>query len=147
MFVIGLLLVIAAVAAGAAVIYDGAESTRVEFFGHSATANVSEIFFAGVAAMLVFALGLWMMQGAMGRARRRRLARREARAEHRDSVANLESEKADLAEENARLEEQLRRQRATATSPTAVGGVGRDVDRDGVPDRDESGTHRTDPTR
>ena len=148
MLLIGLLLVLAAAAAGVAVVYDGAETTRVEFFGHTATMSVSAIFFAGVATMLVFLLGLWMMQGSIGRARRRRLARREARVEHRDSVRSLEEEKAQLAEENARLERQLQRDRAAAgTSGAAVGGTtaatsaapARDADGDGVPDRAERG--------
>jgi ABC-type nickel/cobalt efflux system permease component RcnA len=149
MLLIGLLLVLAAAAAGVAVVYDGAETTKVEFFGHTATMSVSAIFFAGVATMLVFMLGLWMMQGSIGRARRRRLARREARVEHRDSVRSLEEEKAQLAEENARLERQLQRDRAAAgTSGAAVGGTSaaatsatpaRDADGDGVPDRAERG--------
>ena len=150
MLLFGLLLVLAAAAAGVAEVYDGAETTRVEFFGHTATMSVSAIFFAGVATMLVFLLGLWMMQGSIGRARRRRLARREARVEHRDSVRSLEEEKAQLAEENARLERQLQRDRAAAgTSGAAVGGTtaaatsaaapARDADGDGVPDRAERG--------
>jgi ABC-type nickel/cobalt efflux system permease component RcnA len=149
MLLIGLLLVLAAAAAGGIVVYDGAETSKVEFFGHHATMSVSGIFFAGVATMIVFLLGLWMMQGSLGRARRRRLARREARVEHRDSVRSLEEEKAQLAMENARLERQLQRDRAAAgTSGAAVGGTtaaatsaapARDADGDGVPDRAERG--------
>ena len=150
MLIIGLLLVLAALAACGAVIYDGAETTRVEFFGHTATMSVAAIFFIGVATMIVLFLGLWMMAGSVRRARRRRLARREARLEHRDSVRSLEDEKAQLAEQNAQLERRLQEQRAAAgVGGTAAGTTGQyddstrtmsaDRDGDGVPDRKERG--------
>jgi Clostridial binary toxin B/anthrax toxin PA Ca-binding domain len=146
MLLIGLLLVLAAVAAGGAVTYDGAETTRVEFFNHTATMSVSAIFFAGVLTMAVFFLGIWAMAASMRHARGRRLARREARAEHRDSVRSLEDERAQLAEENARLEQALADRRTGTTAAAAGTGAvagstvaGRDRDGDGVPDSQERG--------
>lgn len=147
MLLIGLLLVLAALVACGAVIYDGSETAKVEFFGHHATLSVAGLFFLGVATMIVLFLGLWMMAGSARRARRRRLARREARVEHRDSVRSLEDEKAQLAEENARLERRLAEQRAGAGVAGGAAATGyddhtrtlSDRDGDGVPDRQERG--------
>jgi|SRR5581483_11899879 hypothetical protein len=48
---------------------------------HLATLNTLEIFCCGIVLALVFALGMWMLFGGAGRARRRSVAVRQARRE------------------------------------------------------------------
>lgn len=143
MFILGLVLIAVAVAVGAGAVFDGGEAASVELLGTTVDTTVAGVFFAGAATMLVFMLGLLMMISAMGRSRRKRHERKEAKRRQRDSVQALEQERAQLRAENERLAGQLGgRDGTTSTDRTAAGtaatGSGTvDRDRDGQPDATE----------
>jgi hypothetical protein len=107
MLVLGLLLMVLAALAMVGVIVDGGESANLELFGQSFDTTVAGLFIAGAVSMLVFLLGAWMLTAGMGRARRKRTERKQAKREYRDSVERLESERAQLREENERLSREL----------------------------------------
>ena len=107
MFLIGLLLILAAAGITVGAVYDGGDPATVEILGRSVDTTVAGVFFAGAATMLLFLVGAWALQSSMGRARRRRAERREQRERHRDSVARLEEERTALRAENERLSKQL----------------------------------------
>jgi ABC-type nickel/cobalt efflux system permease component RcnA len=121
MAIIGLLFILGAGAITAGAIYDGGESATFEVFGLSADTTLGGVFVAGLATMLIFFLGVWMLFSSMGRSRRRRLARKEARARERESVSQIESERAQLRAENERLNEQLATGRGGTAGTTAAG--------------------------
>lgn len=73
--------------------------------------SLGALFIAGCVVGLLFALGLAMFTGGIGRAARRR---RERRAVAEESAAEAEA----LRAENARLEEQLAAERSADTTAT-----------------------------
>jgi uncharacterized membrane protein len=103
MLVLGLLLVIIALAALGIVIYDGAENVSVEAFGTTGDTTVMGVFFAGVGTTLLFFVGLWLLKSATARSRKQRADRKAQRIRHRESVAKLEQERNELRAENERL--------------------------------------------
>jgi ABC-type nickel/cobalt efflux system permease component RcnA len=107
MLIIGLLLLVGAVAVGVGVVYDGSDPVTVEILDRSVDTTVAGVYFAGLGTMLLILLGLWMVVASMGRSRRKRAKRRELRTEHKDSVSQLEEERSALAAENERLSGQL----------------------------------------
>jgi uncharacterized protein YlxW (UPF0749 family) len=107
MFVLGLLLILASAALGVGLVYDGTESASVEILGDTYETTMAGVFFSGAGTMLAFLLGVWLLQSSLGRSRRKRTERRNARREQRESVAQLERERTQLAAENERLSEKL----------------------------------------
>ena len=107
MLLLGLVLMIVAAAVTAGAIYDGGEHATFEVFGQTVGTTVAGIFMLGLATMLVFFIGVWMAFASAGRARRRRIARKEARNRQHESVSQMEQERAQLRAENERLNEQL----------------------------------------
>jgi hypothetical protein len=158
MLVLGLVLIAVAVAVGAGAVFDGSEAASVELLGTTVDTTVAGVFFAGTATMLVFMLGVLMLVSSMGRARRKRQDRKEAKRRQRDSVRALEEERAQLRAENERLSGQLGNARAPedtrTTDETRLADDSRstddtrttgrhdrtaiDRDRDGTPDAVES---------
>src|SRR3954451_13006160 len=128
MVLLGLLLILgsAALAVDAVLQNDGGVSATV--FGHHVSGfSVGTLFVAGAVTGLLFALGLALIMGGIGRASR---ARRERRALRRQS-----QQTAELRAENERLEERLSERDAgaypaepagttadTSTEDTTVGG-------------------------
>jgi len=119
MAIIGLLFILGAGAVTAGAIYDGGESATIEVFGLSADTTVGGVFVAGLATMLIFFLGVWLLFSSMGRSRRKRMERKQARTRQKESVTQIEEERAQLRAENERLNEQL----ATGRSGTSGGGT------------------------
>ncbi len=110
MLALGLLFILGAVAVTAGAIYDGGESASFELFGQTIGTTISGVFMAGFATMLVFILGIWMLMSSMSRGRRKRLERKETKARQRESVSQIEQERAQLRAENEQLQERLARE-------------------------------------
>ena len=107
MLALGLLFILGAAAVTAGAIYDGGESASFELFGQTIGTTISGVFMAGFATMLVFILGVWMLMSSMTRGRRKRLERKETKARQRESVSQIEAERAQLRAENEQLQERL----------------------------------------
>lgn len=108
MLVLGLLLIIAALAVGFGAVYDGGEAATLEVFGLKLDdITVAGVFVAGAVSMLVLLLGVLAVMSSMGRARRKRSERKEAKNRQKASVQQLEDERAALRAENERLSEKL----------------------------------------
>jgi len=110
MLALGLLFILGAAAVTAGAIYDGGESASFELFGQTIGTTISGVFMAGFATMLVFILGIWMLMSSMSRGRRKRLERKETKARQRESVSQIEQERAQLRAENEQLQERLARE-------------------------------------
>ena len=126
MAIIGLLFILGAGAVTAGAIYDGGESATIEVFGLSADTTIGGVFIAGLATMLIFFLGVWLLFSSMGRSRRKRMERKQARTRQKESVSQIEEERAQLRAENERLNEQLATGRGTTaagTTAVAAGGA------------------------
>jgi uncharacterized integral membrane protein len=110
MVLLGLLLMLGCIALAVdAVVQNTATMHAVAFNQPITDLSLGALFIAGAVVGLLFALGLAMFAGGLGRAARRR---RERRAAERD-VAEAES----LRAENARLEQQLAAEQSGAASP------------------------------
>src|SRR4051794_27083817 len=107
MLVLGLVLILLAAAVGAGAVFDGGEKASVELLGTTVDTTVAGVFFTGAATMLLLLLGVWLVTASMGRARRKRAERKDAKRRQRDSVQALEEERAQLRAENERLAGQL----------------------------------------
>lgn len=136
MAIIGLLLILAAGAVTAGAIYDGGESATIEVFGLSADTTVGGVFVVGLATMLIFFVGVWLLFSSMGRSRRKRQERKEARQRQKQSVSEIEEERSQLRAENERLNEQLASRRGAATTA----GAGAGTTHDGTHDSTHDGT-------
>jgi ABC-type nickel/cobalt efflux system permease component RcnA len=122
MLALGLLFILGAAAVTAGAIYDGGESASFELFGQTIGTTISGVFMAGFATMLVFILGIWMLMSSMSRSRRKRLARKETKTRQRESVSQIEEERAQLRAENEQLQERLARE-SRPVDETAVDGA------------------------
>ena len=122
MLALGLLFILGAAAVTAGAIYDGGESASFELFGQTIGTTISGVFMAGFATMLVFILGVWMLFSAMTRGRRKRLERKATKARQRESVSQIEAERAQLRAENEQLQERLAHESHPADE-TAVAGT------------------------
>ena len=118
MLALGLLFILGAAAVTAGAIYDGGESASFELFGQTIGTTISGVFMAGFATMLVFILGIWMLMSSMSRGRRKRLERKETKARQRESVSQIEQERAQLRAENEQLQERLAREGRPAAATT-----------------------------
>jgi len=150
MLVLGLLLIILTIGLTAGAVYDGGDEATVEILGQSLSTTVAGVFFAGAVTMLLFLVGVWALMASMGRARRKRADRKDAKTRQKESVLALEEERAALRAENERLSERLATTGSTsgttggagATGAAAAGGAGaagaaaatRDNDHDGHTD-------------
>ena len=101
MVILALLLILLAAVLAVGIIVDGTEPARLEVFGLSASTTGAGIYIAGLATMLAFLLGVWMLQASLARARRKRREVKSLRHTREEEVSRLEQEKAELA---ARLE-------------------------------------------
>jgi uncharacterized protein HemX len=107
MVVLGLLLMLACVAVAIDAVVQNAAAIHVVGFDHTISGlSIGALFVAGAVVGLVFALGMALFTGGLGRAAR---IRRERRALRRES-ADTES----LREQNALLEQQLAANRSEA---------------------------------
>ena len=66
MLVLGLLFILVAAAVTAGAIYDGAESATFEVFGSTIGTTIGGVFVAGLATMLMFFLGVWLLMSLDG---------------------------------------------------------------------------------
>lgn len=122
MLILGLLLIIVAAALTVGAVYDGGESARVEILGYDLSTTVAGVFFVGMATTALLLFGVWLMQASLGRARRRRAERKEAKVRQHDSVSRLEDERAKLRAENERLAQKLERERGSSTGTGEAAG-------------------------
>lgn len=111
MLALGLLFMIVAAAVTAGAIYDGGESATFEVFGQTVGTTIGGVFIAGLATMLVFFIGVWMLMKSLVRSRRKRLERKEATSRQQQSVSQIEQERAQLRAENDQLQQRLARDR------------------------------------
>lgn len=81
MFVLGIVLIVLAVLFGLGVSVSSTASTKLEVFGVDFGVSVPTVFFLGVAAGAILALGLWLTKKGLGRGYRRRKEMRELRAQ------------------------------------------------------------------
>ena len=116
MLVIGLLLVLIAVALIVGAVYDGAEPATMEAFGAELDTTIAGVFFTGVGTTVLLVLGLWLLKSATSRSRKQRTERKQQRIRQRESVKSLERERNELRAENERLAKQA----AAAGGPSAA---------------------------
>lgn len=120
MIALGIVLVVLSGAFALGVALSNTSHTQAEAFGVSlSNVTLGGLFLAGVATGAVLLLGLALMLAGGGRKSRRR---RAAKAE----VKGVRTERAGLADENARLQEELVAERGRAVSPAAVAPAGSD---------------------
>jgi ABC-type nickel/cobalt efflux system permease component RcnA len=120
MLALGLLFMIVAAAVTAGAIYDGGEDATFEVFGQTVGTTIAGVFILGLGTMLVFFVGVWMFMKALARSRRRRLERKATNARQKQSVAEIEEERARLRAENEELQERLARDTRPAAAPVAT---------------------------
>jgi len=131
MMVLGLFLLLAAAGLTLDVVFQNTSSMSVDAVGQTLTLNSGLLFVAGVAAGAIGLIGVSMLLGGMGRARRRWAARAEStRAMHglladRDRLTEqLDQERTGqtqtLLADRDRLAEQLDQERADRTSTTTA---------------------------
>ena len=133
MVVIGLLVVLVAVALIVGAVYDGAEPVTMEAFGNELDTTVAGVFFTGVGTTLLLFLGLWLLKSATARSRKQRHERKQQRIRQRESVATLERERNELRAENERLVKKVGR--------PATGGATTSAAPSGTRDTTPSGKH------
>jgi len=98
--------------------------------------SLGALFVAGAVVGLLFALGLLMFTGGIGRAARRR---RERRVASREAQAENQA----LREHNERLAAELEQERTATPYPAEQNGVATDTSGDGLANR-VGGRHRDD---
>jgi len=108
MVVIGLILIVIAVAATAGVVLDSAQIPGMQAFGVSLS-NISTagLFLAGLVTGVLFLLGVALIKAASARARAKRRKVKSLRQSHERSVADLEAENTRLAREREQLQSRL----------------------------------------
>ena len=106
MAALGLILLVLSGALAAVVAINNTDATSVSAYGYSlSNLNTGELFLFGAITGLVFGLGLALMIVGAGR---RRVRRR-----------TLKSQRAELADENARLQQELDRERSGRSTAMA----------------------------
>jgi uncharacterized integral membrane protein len=107
MLVLGLLLMLGCAALAVDAVVQNTSAMHVIAFGHSISSlSLGALFVAGAVVGLLFALGLAIFTGGLGRARR---IRRERRALRRQSA-----QAQDLRAQNTKLEQELAAERASS---------------------------------
>ncbi len=125
MIVVGVVLLVLAVLATLGVsLFNSGEVMQAEVFGVSLdNVSVGGLFLAGVVAGVIGALGLGLMLAGSSRKRSKKTAAKR-------EVKSVRGEASTLAEENARLQEQLERERTTSVRPVdSTGTTATDSDR------------------
>ncbi|HEV7209653.1 MAG TPA: hypothetical protein VGN54_13075 [Mycobacteriales bacterium] len=121
MFVVGLILLLAAAGVAADLIVQNAHTLHVNFFNATVSnASISAAVVAGLVLAAIGALGLLFMISGGARSRRRRLAHREQLALRDEESARAGAERDQLAAELEK--EQQARRRAEAESGVPVAG-------------------------
>ncbi len=117
------LLVLAVLLTLGLVLSNGGDLSGAEAFGVSLTnVSIGGLFLTGVVTGVVGTMGLTLMLGGFARGRSKKVRSKRA-------VSSARGEAETLAEENARLQEQLAQQRAAAPPPPGS------TARHGEPDR------------
>ena len=109
MVALGLVLLVLAVLLTLGIVLFNGDPSGAEAFGVSlANVSIGGLFLTGVITGVVGAVGLTLMLGGFARGRSKKVRTQRA-------VRNARGEAETLAEENARLQEQLARERAAST--------------------------------
>lgn len=125
MILLGLLLMLACAAMAADAVVQNGHITHATAFNQPIDhLTLGGLFVAGAVVGIVFALGVLMITGGLGRSRRRRAERRAA---VRESAAETDA----LRAHNERLERELEEQRADGTYGEAYPADGAGVPADG----------------
>jgi septal ring factor EnvC (AmiA/AmiB activator) len=107
MVVIGLLLVLIALALGVAVVIESTQPAQVEVFDYQIeNATVAEVFLGGALTAAVLLIGLALMSRGLRRAGSRRREIRAQRREQQDALREQEAQSHALAQERNRLAEE-----------------------------------------
>jgi hypothetical protein len=113
MAALGLILLVLSGALAAVVAINNTDAASVSAYGYSlSNLNTGQLFLFGALTGLVFGLGRALMIAGAGR---RRTRRRTLKSE----VKAVRTERESLADENARLQEELERERSTRVTPMA----------------------------
>jgi hypothetical protein len=117
MFALGLVLLVLAVLLTLGIVLFNSDASGAEAFGVSLTnVSIGGLFLTGVITGAVGALGLALMLAGLAR-------RRAKAARSKNAVRSARGEAETLAEENARLQDELSRERSTpATDTTSARG-------------------------
>ncbi len=127
MFVIGLILLLAAAGVAADLIVQNAKTLDVSFFNATVSnASVSAAVIAGLVLAAVGALGLLFMISGGARARRRRVAHREQLATREQESAQAGAERDQLAAELEKEQHARRRAEADAAPEAGATRIARD---------------------
>lgn len=111
MVALGLVLLILSVLFAVGIVGSNGAPLDASAFGVSlSNVSIGGLFLAGLITGLVGALGLFLLLGGAARRRNRRVRTKR-------EVTNARTEADDLAERNARLEEQLERERSASLPP------------------------------
>ncbi|MBC7373312.1 MAG: TRAP transporter large permease subunit [Frankiales bacterium] len=118
MIVVGVvLLVLAALATLGVSLFNGGEVSGAAVFGVSlSNVSVGGLFVAGVVAGVIGALGLGLMIAGSARKRHKKQSTRR-------QVSSARTEAGTLAQENARLQQQLEAERTSTVLPVQAGSV------------------------
>jgi hypothetical protein len=114
MAVLGLILAVAAGVYVAAAFFTTSDQATLSVLGVRTTMSVGHFVALGVLAGLVFAIGLMMLFGGIGRAARRR-------RETRQVVVSSRTEAEELRAENERLARELEERQARSAAADTVG--------------------------
>ena len=121
MVVLGLLLVVAAVAVGAEIFLSNTQSASAELFNQSLSdVSLGGFFLAGALTTLVLLFGLSLISSGLTRGRRMRTERKEAEARQREAERKAAAEKEAAVAEAERLREELAEERMNQAT---LGGV------------------------
>ncbi len=104
MIVLGLLILVAAVAVTVGAIARGGADVSLDFGSFTVNTDAAGMFLTGAATLLVAVIGLWLLRGGLARSRQRRQEMRELRdrAARNESAARREREAA--ADERAQAD-------------------------------------------
>jgi enterochelin esterase-like enzyme len=110
--IVGVVLLVLCLALGAGIGLSNPEPTTAEAFGVTLSGlSLGGFFLLGVAIGALAMLGLALLSGGAARKRHKKTAAKR-------EIRNARGEKESLAEENARLQEELERERAAALPHT-----------------------------
>ncbi|WP_119727896.1 hypothetical protein [Thermomonospora amylolytica] len=119
MIFLGLLVTVAALATGTAVILANNDAAQLTVFGTAVPGVTAQwhVFLAGVIVATVFIGGLTLLLSGISRSVRTRRELRYLREEHEESITTLEMEKRQLQRELARIRSQQKTAPRSQRSP------------------------------